>query len=610
MEAFQLGIRGKLVLLALGIAVPLVLFSAIDLRSMWRLSRAQLDDSLKQQVELAAIVLGRWLDDQTKALAAIAALADDADVPTKAASENLQNVLRTRPFWLDLRINNAEGNTVVSQPDRVPLPSALADHVASRIREGDSWAVTTDRTVDEARPTVIIAVPTANEGAVIARIDGTAINELFRGIDLPPEAVISVLDADGRVLFRRRGSDMRMEADVSWATLASTLETSRTNVVELTSPIDGIRRVYGVSHIRQTGLIAMIGIPSSHLYEPASQRFNRYALIALIALSVAVGAALIISQSIVLPVRRLRAVAQRLGAGNLNARAPVTEVGEIGDLAAAFNSMAARIEEREERLNELDRLKSEFVSSVSHELKTPLTTIKILAHLLHRPSVSEEERVDYARTIATECDRQIDFVGNLLDVSRIEAGAYYVETSLVEVGDSIRSAVEAERYRAESAGIVLRMDVPDSLPRVQVDVGALTRILRGLIDNSIKYTAAGGQVSVSAIVAGERIAIAVEDSGRGISTQDLPHIFEKFYRAEGSAVEDEGGHSGTNETAASGVGLGLYLARYIIEQFGGEITVESEVMRGTTFTLLLPFACSQKPDLAATDADVETPVNR
>ena len=112
------------------------------------------------------------------------------------------------------------------------------------------------------------------------------------------------------------------------------LTNERTNVVELTSPIDGIKRVYGMAHVRETGLVAMIGIPSSTLYEPARQRLIRYALIGLIALLLALGAALVIERSIVLPVRRLRATAQRLGGGDLTARAPRLGGGEIGDLGS------------------------------------------------------------------------------------------------------------------------------------------------------------------------------------------------------------------------------------------------------------------------------------
>jgi len=471
-------VRGKLLLLAAGIAVPLVLVGVLDLGNMWRQSRSQLNDSVKQQVDLASVALERWLDDQKKALDAIAVLAGDKDTHSPIIRENLENVLRTRPFWLDLRITNAAGTTLMSQPSRREiLPNALTDYLVTEMRERNSWAVVTDRTLDEARPIVIIAIPIQKAGAVIARIDGAAMNQLFDSIELSPQVVISVVDSDGRVLYRRRGSEAPSEPDVSWAPLSSVLTNERTNVVELTSPIDGIKRVYGMAHVRETGLVTMIGIPSSTLYEPARQRLIRYALIGLIALSLAVVAALVIERSIVLPVRRLRAAAHRLGGGDLSTRAPRLGGGEIGDLGIAFNTMASQIAEREVRLTELDRLKSEFVSSVSHELKTPLTTIKLLAHLLQRNDVAEEEKLDYSRTIAVECDRQIDFVGNLLDLSRIESRAYELRQTRVDVRELIDSCVSVERHRAESLGLTLITDIP-------LDPGAIkgdSEALRGVI---------------------------------------------------------------------------------------------------------------------------------
>jgi len=574
------GIRGKLLLLAAGIAVPLVLVGTLDLRNMWRLSRSQLNDSVKQQVDLASVALERWLDNQKKALDAIASLAGDKDTSTPAIRENLESVLRTRPFWLDLRITNAAGTTLMSQPSRREvLPNALTDYLVSEMRERNSWAVVTDRTVDEARPIVVIAVPTEKEGAVIARIDGAAINQLFDSIELSPQVVISVIDSDGRVLYRRRGSETSSEADVSWPPLSSLITNQRTNVVELTSPIDGVKRVYGMAHVRNTGLITMIGIPSSTLYEPARRRLIRYAVIGLIALLLAIAAALVIERSIVQPVRRLRAASQSLGGGDLTARAPRLGGGEIGDLGTAFNMMATQIAEREERLKELDRLKSEFVSSVSHELKTPLTTIKLLAHLLQRTDLSEEEKIDYAKTIAIECDRQIDFVGNLLDLSRIESGAYKLRKTRVDVRELIRSCVDVERHRAESAGLTVTSNVPVRLSSGTGDHDALRRVIRNLIDNAIKYTPSGGVITVSARETDNRIAVSVGDTGKGIPEADLPHVFEKFYRA--ASEDDQTG------TAASGVGLGLYLAQHIVVQLDGELTVESTPGRGTTFTVFL-----------------------
>ena len=200
---------------------------------------------------------------------------------------------------------------------------------------------------------MIIAVPIEKAGAVIARIDGAAINELFDSIELSPQVVISVVDSEGRVLYRRRGSEAVTDADVNWAPLSSVLTNEQTNVVELTSPIDGIRRVYGLAHVGETGLSPDRNSQLDFV-RAGAPAFDSLWLIGLIALLLAIGAALVIERSIVLPVRRLRSTAQRFGGGDLSARAPRSGGGEIGDLGAAFNTMATQIAEREERLNELD----------------------------------------------------------------------------------------------------------------------------------------------------------------------------------------------------------------------------------------------------------------
>ena len=275
---------------------------------------------------------------------------------------------------------------------------------------------------------------------------------------------------------------------------------------------------------------------------------------------------------------------QRLGGGDLTARAPRLGGGEIGDLGVAFNTIATQIAEREERLTELDRLKSEFVSSVSHELKTPLTTIKLLAHLLQQRHVTEEERLDFSKTIAIECDRQIDFVGNLLDLSRIESGAYKLRKMQVDVLKLISSCGDVERQRAQSLGLTLTTNPPAALPDVTGDFEALCRVIRSLIDNAIKYTPEGGHITISAREIDKTLVISVSDTGKGIPETDLPHIFDKFYRAS----EAEDGPAGSPATAASGVGLGLYLAQHIVSQLDGEMSVESKQGVGTTFNVILP----------------------
>jgi signal transduction histidine kinase len=597
----SLGIRGKLLLLAVCIAVPLALVGAFDLLSMWSLSRSQLDESVKQQAELASVGLDKWLDAQQKPLLAIAAMAADTDVTAPDVTDSFRYVVMTRPYWIDLRILNREGQTLVTQPaGHEPPPPALLSYLMTRLRERGSAVVVTDRTNDEARPMVIVAVPTAKGDAVVARVDGEAIRNLFRDIELSNQSVIAVLDASGRILFRRQSAEAPYDRQLSWGALFSALGNERATAVEFTSPFDGIQRVYGVSRTGTTDLVVTIGLPSSTLYQTARLRLYRYILLSILALVVAIAAALVTERSLVTPVRRLRSAAQRFGSGELSARAPVKAGGEIADLGIAFNTMAQQIAEREERLTELDKLKSEFVSSASHELRTPLTTIKTLTHVLQRGGLTEEQRRDYLNTIARECDRQIDLVLNLLDLSRIESGAYRPRRQPTNVAELMRTFAENEGHASQVHNQTLRLEVDPSLPLALTDPDALRRVLRSLTENALKYTPEGGQITLSARWLDGRVAITVADTGCGIRQEDVPHIFDKFYRGQPALASSPLEHP-TGSAVASGVGLGLYIAGRIVKQIGGRISVSSTPGEGTIFTLQLP--CWNKEEQPATSEE-------
>ena len=589
-EVINLGIRGRLLILAIGVAIPLAVVGVLDLREMWRVNREQLDESVKQQAELAAVAFEHWVDAQRQPLTTVAAAVSERGLQSAEFRENLRYIVATRPHWIDLQILNASGQSMVIQPTgREPLPPALTTHLLSEVRKRGSWTVVTDRTRDEARPIFAVAAPTRDGGAVVARVDGAAMAELFKNVHLSGRSVIGVFDSQGRVLYRKQTSETPVDTNVSGSPLLSALGEQQAAVVEVESPYDEVRRVYGIARAGETDCVVIVGLPSAALYEPARRQLTRQLYFSLLALCCAVVAALIMARGIVLPVRRLRAATQALGGGDLKARAPARGRGELNELGSVFNRMAEQITEREERLKELDRLKSEFVSSVSHELRTPLTTIKTLTHVLQKGCQTEEEQREYLETIAAECDRQIDLVLNLLDLSRIESGAYKVSLTKVSVAEIISSCLITERHAAETRHQNLLADVPEHLPDVLADKNALRRVFRSLIENAIKYTPDGGRifVSVQASGAGE-VSISVTDNGCGINPEDLPHVFEKFYRGRPASDGDMISQAPNEFTEAPGVGLGLYLTHTIVEHLGGRITVENNIDGGAIFRVYLP----------------------
>jgi signal transduction histidine kinase len=258
----------------------------------------------------------------------------------------------------------------------------------------------------------------------------------------------------------------------------------------------------------------------------------------------------------------------------------------ISSLSAARERALALSEQARREAEAANSVKDEFLAAVSHELRTPLTTIKTLTRILLRKNPTEEERREYLEDIAAECERQIDLVHNLLDLSRVKAGGVEIRPARVEVPAALRDCEKTLRTAAAVRGQELAVDLTPGLPPVRADRGALRRALCAVVENAVKYTPEGGRVTLRARrEGGGHVSVDVEDTGPGVREEDVPHIFERFYRGRTGA---QNGGGGADEQDVPGIGLGLYLARVLVEGMGGRIGVKSRAGHGSTFTLRLP----------------------
>ena len=587
-----MNIRGRLLTLAIGGVVPLLIVGLAVLWIVWNEKRHQLNESLEQQAELVGVVFDRWLDSQYQPLRTIASYPPDHLNDPSGLKGNLQATIVGRQHWVDLRVLDSTGKVVAIEPAAAGnLPDGLSDRLLAEAKRGAS-DIETDWTRGEGHYLLAVEAP-AEGGAVIARIEGSALQDALHGISLPERAVVTLLDQNNRIIYRSLTAESTLGLDLSGMNQLSVLNERNTAVVVTRSSVDDVERVYGLSRVGNTGYVVMVGVQSAILYASAWRQLMGYTVIGLIIVFCAVTAALLIARSIARPVRLLNFAAEEFGSGNFSARAPAEGRDEMSSLGRNFNAMAERLQKREERFAELDRLKSEFVSTVSHELRTPLTTIKALTRLLMREGLDEWKRREYIETISVECDRQIDFVLNLLDLSRIEGGVLRVTHQRVDVREVISSVVKSETRSAEKRRHDLRLDPSIEVAPVCADPKELRRVLSNLVENAIKYTPDGGRVVLSARQQDGQVAISVTDNGRGISAEDMPILFDKFHRGHpaphSEALRDATTDAEFLEDAdVSGVGLGLYLARNVMEQMGGRITVESQVGKGSTFRLHLP----------------------
>ena len=595
-------IRARLLYLTLGLLIPLL---AAGLFSLWELrnsSRSQLDESLRQQADLAAAAFEQRILAYKQTLEAISILTTNTE-SRSVLQDYLDSVVGTRPNWLDIQIVNAEGEIVLTQSKKNSnlSPFSYQALIQESARE-NAFVISTEQFGNENLSLLTVVSPLADGNFVLARIKGSSVSEVFKPLNFPEDNIIAIFDKNNRLLYRSRVSPEQMALDVSGTPLLTALNDRQEGTIEVESPYDKIARVYGLARIEAINSAVVVGVPSAKLYETARNQFIRQLLLGILFLLTGIAAAYGIARSITRPMNVLTGAARRFGAGDMAARAEIDKDGTIGELSMTFNQMAEQIAERENELKALDRLKSDFVSSVSHELRTPLTTIKTLARVLQSDKVSNEDRTEYLETIAVECDRQIDLVRNLLDLSRIESGSYKVSLDKTDVGAVLFNCVEAHQSAARSRGVKLSLQsAQQDLPPALSDANALSRILSDIIDNSIKYSSEGGEIVVSVRMMNGHIAIDIADDGCGIAKQDLPHIFEKFYRGRPVDNDSSGGDKDIEfEEAddvtfneAPGVGLGLYLVQSLAMQIEADIKVESPApgqSLGTKFTISLPIA--------------------
>ncbi len=308
-------------------------------------------------------------------------------------------------------------------------------------------------------------------------------------------------------------------------------------------------------------------------------------LAALIAFSL--GMALFVSfsfaESTTSGLQALGRVLERVNAGTLDARVAVRSHDEVGELATAFNEMAARLEASFDRERDLERSRRELMTAVSHDLRTPLASMRAMIESINDGVVTDPETVSrYLRQAQSEVENLSALIDDLFELSRLDAGVLELQVAEVSVHDLVSDTLQSMAAQAASRELLLAGDVSPELPTVVADTHLLQRVLYNLVQNALRHTPADGTISIRALDAGPEIEVQVADTGEGISERDLPDIFERFYRADRSRSRDSGG-----------TGLGLSIAKGIVEAHGGRIWAESAPGEGSVFSFTLPKQTAQ-----------------
>lgn len=309
---------------------------------------------------------------------------------------------------------------------------------------------------------------------------------------------------------------------------------------------------------------------ASTLTEYQFAAFQMFLIAAAAAFFLSFCAVSIFSYRMARPLRQMSAAARSFGAGDFSVRVPVTSQDEIGQLAMSFNNMA-------DSLSNSESMNRSFVANVSHELKTPMTTIAGFIDGILDGTIPPERQNYYLHIVSDEVKRLSRLVKTMLNLSRIDNGELKLRPVDFDISDTVLSTVLTFEKSIDEKQIDIRGLDTLSPQTVHGDEDLLHQVVYNLVENAVKFTNKGGYIAFTVSDSIDRIAVTIENSGNGITAEELPMIFEKFYKTDKSRSQDK-----------NGMGLGLYLVKTIIKLHGGDISVTSAVDQYTRFSFFIP----------------------
>ena len=325
------------------------------------------------------------------------------------------------------------------------------------------------------------------------------------------------------------------------------------------------------------------------------------------ALLIMAGSWIIVRYVIVKPVKHLKDVSDAISAGQLNVRSEIQTGDEFEDLSHAFNRMLRNLVAMQDRwakvnsdldrkvdelaqanmaLYESNRLKSDFLATMSHELRTPLNSILGFSDVLLSSSNINDKQKRWVGNIKSSGETLLNLINDILDLAKIEAGKMELRLEDFSIHDICEGMINMFRPLAEKKNIDLRSQITPDIPVMNQDVTKLQQILQNLLSNAVKFTPEGGRVLITAETDGTHVTLTIADTGVGIAEEEQELVFEKFRQSGNPMTREQGG-----------TGLGLSIVRELSKLLGGEVMLQSELGRGSTFTLRLPLHITPEPQL-------------
>jgi len=302
--------------------------------------------------------------------------------------------------------------------------------------------------------------------------------------------------------------------------------------------------------------------------------------IGLLALLVTVLIARFLARGITNPLKDMEQSAAAMARGDYNTRIRIQSDDEVGELGKSLNTLAKELARFASDTARTEKLRRDFVANISHELRTPLTVIRGYTEALLDGTITGSDQAEKCHSIMRDETVRLErLINRLLDLSRLQAQSASLEMEVLPLAAIAQSVTAMLKQRADQAGVALGAALPATGSDIRGNGDRLTQLLLILLDNALKFTPAGGEVTVSIVREGEQVALSIADTGVGIPQEDLPFIWERFYKADKSHTR-----------AAAGTGLGLAIAKEIVDRHGACAEVTSELGAGSSFRIVFPAA--------------------
>jgi signal transduction histidine kinase len=566
-------------ILTLAAILPLVAYGVVSILSLRNGTRESIITGNLNVATRSAEEIRRYVSGHTDILKALGADLQDTGLQRSQQDRIVKNYVLEFPEFREITLFDESGAPIASSrvgPPRVSIPTSPA------VTLNGGVAMSPIRVDDDMLPTTVFAIHLTRLNQPSGWLVGEfSLEEMWRMVDqirigdhgyalvvAPNGALIAHGDPDKKALIAQ-------SRNMKDHPLVGAPADARPASVEYVDE-KGRQQLSVSARIDQLGWTVIVEQPTSEAYASAIALQRQLTVAIAAALLLMIGIGLLFGRKFIAPIFILQRGTQAVAAGDLKSRVTIGTGDEFGQLGDAFNAMADRLVELQEDVKRQERqaMFGRVAAGIVHDLSHPIQNIGNSARLLVREDLDAESRESFHRTI----DRELVTLKRFMDDLRNVVKPKPIERFAMDVNGPLAEIVEAMRVEGERHAVTVEAQYADGPLVIEGDRFALGRVFRNLITNAIQATEPGGRVSVATARAGVQVVISVADTGSGIPADRLPRIFDDFVT-----------------TKTRGLGLGLAISKRIVEQLDGTIAVESEVGRGTAFTMRFP----ARNDLAA-----------